>query len=133
MHPTVSQYAEVLGELAVHTSQEKAPSIAEHFFRFLQRRGEEKKMAAIVKHWEKVEAEKDSRVSVAVVTASETVPATRVALAREAAKLFPEKQVALRYDVDHAVIGGVLFRTDEILYDATLATELDALKKSIAR
>lgn len=133
MHPTVSQYAEALQELTAGASREEAAGIAENLFGLLKRRGEEKKVSAIVKCLEKSEAAKEDRVSVTAVTAYEAQPETRAALALQAAKLFPHKKIDLRYETDRNMIGGALLRTDETLYDMTLASEVRALKHSLLK
>lgn len=133
MHPTVSQYAEALGELTANASQEETAGIAENLFGLLKRRGEEKKMGAIVQYLEKNEAAKAGRLSVTVVTAYEAEPETRVLLTRQAEQIFPDKKIELRYEVDRTMIGGALFRTDETLYDATLAREVQTLKNSLLK
>lgn len=128
MYPTVSQYAEVLEELSKNATAEQVTDIADCFLGFLRRRGEQKKIGAIMKYVEKAVAQKEGRVSVAVVTAYEVTEDDKQKLSRAANRLFPEKKVELKYAVDRAVIGGALFSTDEMLYDATLATRLRALK-----
>lgn len=133
MHPTVSQYAQALEELTESVASEKAAAIAENFFGFLKRRGEEQKMSAIVKCLEKNKAAKEGRVSVTVVTAYETDLETRELLARQAEQIFPDKKIELRYETDREMIGGALLRTDETLYDTTLANEVRALKNSLLK
>lgn len=133
MHPTVSQYAQALEELTESVASEKVAEIAENFSGFLKRRGEGEKMNAIVRCLEKNKAAKEDRVSVTAVTAYEADTETRVLLALRAAKLFPSKKIELRYEVDRDMIGGALFRTDETLYDTTLASEVRALKHSLLK
>lgn len=131
MHPTISQYTEVLEELAKNATPEQAVDITDHFLGFLKRRGEQKKIGAIVRYWEKVVAQKEGRVAVAVRTAYETTEESKKKLSRVTHALFPEKKVAIRYVVDRAVIGGALFSTDEMVYDATLVARLQALKNAL--
>lgn len=128
MHPTISQYAEVLEELAKDATPEQAADITDRFLGFLKRRGEQKKIDAIVKYWEKAVAQKEGRVAVVVRTAYEMTEENKKRLSRVAHTLFPDKKVAIRYGVDRAVIGGAVFSTDEMVYDATLAARLQALK-----
>lgn len=133
MHPTISQYAQALEELTERAASEKVAEIAENFFGFLKRCGEEKKMDAIMKSLEQCEADKENRVSVTVVTAHAATKGIKEKLAVKAQKLFPNKKIAMRYEVDADAIGGALFRTDERLYDVTLAAELKTLKNSLSR
>jgi F-type H+-transporting ATPase subunit b len=122
-----SQYEEALKKLLVNTAHKKT-SVNQNPPGFSKIRGEEKKMSAIVKHLEKIEAEKEGRISLTVVTAREVAKETKNKLVSQAAKLFPDKKIELRYEVDQEVIGGILFRTDETLYDATIAGKLQTLK-----
>jgi F-type H+-transporting ATPase subunit b len=127
-----SQYEEALKKLLADTDHKKT-SVNQNPPGFSKIRGEEKKMSAIVKHLEKIEAEKEGRISVTVVTAREVAKEIKNKLAAQAAKLFPDKKIELRYEIDSEVIGGVLFRTDETLYDATIAGKLQTLKNSFLK
>ena len=128
-----NQYAEALKKLLVSSASEKTTSINQNPPGFSKIRGEEKKIGAIVKHLEKIEAEKEGRFAVTVVTARAMEREVKNQLASQAAKLFPDKKVELRYEVDSDVIGGVLFRTDTTLYDATIASKLQVLKDSFLK
>ena len=129
MRPTVSQYARSLEELTYDATAQKVVEVAQNFFGFLKRRGEGKKIPAIIKQLEHLEREKAKRVDVVVVTAHEVSKSTREGLTKKAETFFPGKQVALTYRIDTDVIGGALFRTDETLYDTTISNELQALSK----
>lgn len=127
MHPTVSQYAQALNELARDTSVPTA-TIVKNFFSFLKRRGENVLTRAVLQHLERMENVAQNVVEVMVVTAREVSPHQAKRLQKQAQALFPDKQVILKYRVDASVIGGALFRTEEIQYDATLRASLDSLK-----
>lgn len=133
MRPTISQYARSLEELSSGATGETVVVIAKNFAGFLKRRGEEKKLPAILKQLEKIEAEKEGKIAVMAVLAHEADETTKKKLSLQVEKLFPEKKVELSYTIDKKVIGGVVFRTDETLYDATLANELLSLKKSLLK
>ncbi|MFZ2984468.1 MAG: F0F1 ATP synthase subunit delta [Candidatus Moraniibacteriota bacterium] len=120
-------------ELSSETTPAAASIIARNFFGFLKRRGEEKKMNAILKQLEKMDAVQDGRVAVTVVLAHVADADTKARLSSQASKLFPHKKVEIQYVMDPGVIGGAVFRTDEVLYDATLAAELNSLKKSLVQ
>jgi F-type H+-transporting ATPase subunit b len=127
-----SQYEEALKKLLVNIAHKKT-SVNQNPPGFSKIRGEEKKMSAIVKHLEKIEAEKEGRILVTMVTANEVAKEIKNKLAAQAAKLFSDKKIELRYEVDPEVIGGALFRTDETLYDATIAGKLQTLKNSFLK
>ncbi|MDP3957072.1 MAG: F0F1 ATP synthase subunit delta [bacterium] len=133
MRSTVSQYAEALEELTEHATPEKVQMIIENFRGLLRRRREGKKMGAVVKRLEKMEAEKKGQVTVTVTTAHEADKETKQRLLSQAERLFPHKKAELQYVINKNVIGGAVFSTDEVLYDATLATELKELKKILKK
>jgi len=128
MSPTVSQYARALEELTESAGSAEMVKVVKNFLGLLRRRGEEKKIGAILHRLEKMEAEKKGQVLVTVVTAHETEKDTKHTLLSRTEKLFPQKKVELQYVIDKDVIGGAVFRTEETLYDATISNELKKLK-----
>jgi F-type H+-transporting ATPase subunit delta len=132
MRPTVSQYAEVLEELSRDSGAE-VQEVAKNFLGFLKRRGETKKLASIVRRLEERAQEKSGELSVTAVTAHPASAETKTLLAEVAEKVFPEKKIDLIYQTDENVIGGVLLRTREALFDATLATRAKALKQALRK
>lgn len=132
MRPTVSQYAEALEAL----SQEgtiAVSDIASNFLGFLRRRGGSDQAVAIIKQLEKREAEQSGKLQVTVVTARELSEETKRLLLEKAGSIFTGKTIMFSYEIDSTVIGGVCFRTDETLYDATVLAELDALREIIRK
>lgn len=128
MRPTVSQYAEAL-ELLSQEGQLSPVNITENFIGFLKRRGESDKAGAIIRSLEKRATLKNGQLVVTVTTAHELNSEIKIALTKKAESLFPGKKIDFLYHTDSAVIGGVSFRTDEMLYDATVATELRLLQQ----
>jgi F0F1-type ATP synthase delta subunit len=129
MRPTVSQYAEVLEVLSKEGMN--VQDLAKNFLGFLKRRGESDKATVVIEQLGKRSLSQSGILPVTVVTAHELDEATKQALRTQAGQIFPGKTVELRYTVDTSVIGGARFSTPETLYDATVATELGALKKVI--
>lgn len=133
MRPTASQYAEALSELSLGAAPEKVSGIVANLFGFLRRRGEEEKIGSIIKNLEMIEAEQSALVCVTAVTAFDPDEETKSLLTAKAEELFVGKKVVLEYKRDADVIGGALFRTDEALYDMTIARELSALKQVLLK
>lgn len=129
MRPTVSQYALALEALSKEGM--KVQDLAKNFLGFLKRRGESDKATAVIEQLGKRALSQLGILPVTVVTAHELDETTKQALRVQAGQIFPQKTVELRYTVDTALIGGARFSTDETLYDATVATELSALKNVI--
>ena len=133
MRPTVSQYAEALADLTDQAPPATVAEIVKNFLGFLRRRGEQEKMDAIVKRLEKSAADKAGQVTVTVVTAHPVAKESQSVLVKQAAALFPHKKIILQYEIDPEMIGGARFRSDETLYDATLAAALQTLKHSLLK
>ncbi len=130
MRPTISQYAQALEELSQTTQDAKV--LAKNLLSFLKRRGESEKGALILERLEQLERNKAKQVVVTAVTAHEVSSETKKLLTKQAEGLFPGKAIELVYQVDPSVIGGVRFHSEETLYDATVASEVSALKKAIS-
>ena len=129
MRPTVSQYAEALEVLSKEGMN--VQDLAKNFLGFLKRRGESDKATVVIEQLGKRSLSQLGILPVTVVTAHELDEAMKQTLQAQAGQIFPDKKVELRYTVDTSVIGGARFSTPETLYDATVATELGALKKVI--
>lgn len=122
-----------LEELSSGAPQETVALIAKNFFRLLKRRGDWKKKDAIIKYVEKINDEKEGKIHVTVVLAHIPDDETKEKLFLHASSIFPDKKVLLSYERDTEMIGGATFRTDEVLYDATLRAQVDNLKKSLLK
>ena len=127
MRPTPVQYAKAFSLLS---SEGKSENLVSNLIAFLTRRGETKKLPSIVKELERLEREKNLETTVAIVTATEATPEMKTLLSKKAEQLFPGRKLTLSFSVDASVLGGARFRTDSAVCDATLKTELSALKKN---
>lgn len=132
MRPTVSQYAAALEELTAAPSADIA-LIVRNFFGVLHHRGDKVNAEAVLRKLETTAAEKEGRVPITVVTARETDSEMKDLLAKKIEALFPGKRAELHFEIDASIIGGALFRTDEVLYDATLRAELKALERLLIK
>lgn len=131
MRPTVTQYAQALEELASDTSVREA-TIVQNFAAYLKRHGETGRLPLVVRELEARAKQAEGLLSVRVVTAHEGDDALRSLLLKKAERLFPGKTIEAEYVVDPAVMGGVRFETAEQSYDATVQSELCAMKKLIS-
>ena len=131
MRPTVSQYATALTALSLEEGGGKEALFAKNIVAWLKRRGEDKKLPAIVAYLEKLAAVKAGTLTVKATVARTLSEESKQHLTEKAQALFPGKQITLHYVIDEHVIGGAKLSTEETLYDGTLANELAALKKFI--
>jgi F-type H+-transporting ATPase subunit delta len=132
MHPTVTQYAQALEELSADAPVDASTLVA-NLARSLKRAGQTQLLPAILSELTAREALGAGVLAVRVVTAYEADQATRKQLLHQAEALFPGKKIETTFETEQSVIGGVRFETATMLYDATLATKLAQLKKSISK
>lgn len=132
MRPTVSQYAQALQEFISDAKPEKVAEISKNFLAFLKRRGEEGKVDSIFKRLEKMEDEKSGHVTVKAITAHELSESMKSSLVTKAQNIFPGKKIELLFSVDPKIIGGAKLRSDEMLYDASLATAVKKLRTRLS-
>ncbi len=133
MRPTISQYAKSLEELSQGKTEADIVLLVQHFFAFLKRRKEGKKIRSIIECLEKMQDKKDGVQVVKATLAREADEVTKAQIMKEAEKVFPEKKIILTYTIDKNIIGGVCLRTDEVLYDATLSHTLTYIKQSFLK
>ncbi|MGK2848626.1 MAG: F0F1 ATP synthase subunit delta [Minisyncoccota bacterium] len=131
MRPTVSQYVQALTELTDDVSVDRVSEIAEHFWGLLRQTGTLRDIPAIIKGLEQREADRKNQLAVTILTAHPARPETRHTLTTKANQLFPGQVLMVRFDVDARLIGGALFRTNEVVYDMTLVRETQQLKTSL--
>jgi F-type H+-transporting ATPase subunit delta len=132
MHPTVTQYAQALEELSLGTSPSPL-TLVKNLVRLLKRDGRSSLLPAILGALESREAEHSGVLAVRIVTAHTADGTTEKLLRKKAKALFSGKKIVATFGVDPSVIGGVRFETEEAVYDATVATELAKLRKSISK
>lgn len=133
MRPTVSQYAKSLDILSSEATEENVSHIVANFFQFLKRRGDWNKRQAILEYLEKMHREQSGELTVRAIVAHEPDAETKEEITLQAKRLFPEKKILLSYEVEKNMIGGVMLRTDEVMYDATLKTQVHNLNKSLLK
>lgn len=135
MRPTITQYAQALTELGagLEPGTVAAEDLSRSFVAYLERVGERENLEAVLRSLERIESGRDGVISVEATLAHPADGATRQALEAKAAGLFPDQRVELSYRIDPELIGGARFRSEEILYDASLSGELGELKKALMR
>jgi F0F1-type ATP synthase delta subunit len=130
MRLSIPQYAQALLELERGGD---ATETASRFFAWLNRRGEGRKAGKIVEVAERLLREQSGIMDVTVTTAHEADAATKENLLAEARAVFAGKRIEVRFATDADLIGGVKFRSDSLLYDATLSTAVRKLRMTLTQ
>ncbi len=132
MRLSIRQYAEALLDLEHVQGEEEAVQSGKRFLLWLSRRGEAKKLRKIVHEAERLIREQSGISAVHITTAHQADTTLRDVL-RQQAEVRIGKRVDTSFAVDARLIGGAKMQSEEVLYDATLATCLDRLKSSLLR
>jgi F0F1-type ATP synthase delta subunit len=82
---------------------------------------------------ERLLREQSGIMDVTVTTAHEADAATKENLLAEARAVFAGKRIEVRFATDADLIGGVKFRSDSLLYDATLSTAVRKLRMTLTQ
>ncbi len=130
MRLSIPQYAQALLELE---KEGNATEIASRFFDWLNRRGEGKKAGEIVAMAERILREQSGIMDVTITTAQEADTTTKETLLAQAETVFVGQKIEARFVTDADVIGGAKFRSESVLYDATLSTAVRKLRTSLSR
>lgn len=131
MRLSIRQYAQALLDLEREQGAKEAVRSSERFFAWLSRRGEAKKLGKIVREAERLIRERSGTAVVRITTVHSADEALRTLLRKQAKSVFVGKAVETSFATDARLIGGVKMRSEEVLYDATLATRLERLRNSL--
>lgn len=103
-----------------------------NFLRLLVDRRRETSLADIARQFRDLADERAGRIRGTVVSATPLAPDTLQALQR-ALQSITKGQVLLKTEVDPAVLGGVSAQVGSVLYDGTLRTGLDEIRRALKR
>ena len=130
MRLSIPQYAQALLELE---KEGDAVGTASRFFAWLSCRGEGKKMKKIIGEADRIFRLRSGITDIVITTAHDADTAMKESLLREARAVFAGKRIEARFVTDADVIGGAKFRSDSLLFDATLSTAVRKLKTVLSR
>lgn len=135
--PAVSreQVAQLIGDVLLAQGQASnalpAESRLRNLLQLLARNRRLRLLPVITAEFETLRARAEARVDVDVTTAEANVPAAqREALAKALAKRL-NRQVAVQWHVDAALIAGAMIRAGDFVIDGTVRGELDRLSQSL--
>lgn len=131
MRVSIRQYAGALLDLEQGLTLEQAAGAAARFAVWLKRRGEAKKLPAIVVEAERLIQERAGQVDVEICSARAAGAEMEQSLIRQAEGIFPGKKIAVKFATDETLIGGARFRSEETLYDASLRAAVKRMRASL--
>jgi F-type H+-transporting ATPase subunit delta len=102
------------------------------FLRLLVDRGRLTSLSDIARQFRELADERAGRIRGKVVSATPLAPETLLQLQR-ALESITKAQVLLQTEVDPSVLGGVSAQVGSVLYDGTLRTGLDEIRRALKR
>ncbi|HEX4871666.1 MAG TPA: F0F1 ATP synthase subunit delta [Nevskiaceae bacterium] len=128
-HPAVSRPA--LAQLLIDLLKERLGKPGAGLVRVLADNGRLRLAADIAAQFERLKAEAESRVDVAITTAVAAPAAQQQALAAAIGKRLG-REVQVQWSTDEALLAGAVVRAGDLVIDGSLRGELSKLKAALA-
>lgn len=123
---TVTQYAKALYELTRDLKGEKMHDSVAEFVKLLAREHKLKQGERIVNEFIKYAKKMEGVIPLTVITAREMTERELIKIGN----VF-SKNAEITTAVDPAIIGGVVIKTDDVIFDGSLRTQVARLKNSL--
>lgn len=125
------QYAAALWQATAGQTTAQAKAVIERFVQLLADRGSLHETAAIISAFERYDRQQRQAVLATATTAHELSPTARREIERVVAAQVPAAEaVDLETVVDPSVIGGVVVRINDTVYDGSLRRQVADLEHS---
>jgi F-type H+-transporting ATPase subunit delta len=131
MKISLKKYAQALYEATADKSEAEAKRYIVNFVKILAENKDLKRADLIAKHFSKVWNREHGVTVIDVLTAQEMDSETVELLNGYIVKLFKADKVVIRKKVDKSILGGVVFRHGDMVYDASLKSRINGLKEAM--
>ena len=129
MKISLKKYAQALYEATKDKSEAEVKTYVKNFVKILAENKDLKRGELIGKYFQKTWNREHGITVVDVTTAQEASKETVELLNDHIIKLFKADKVMMRQKVDKNILGGVIIRNGDTVYDGSLKSEIDSLKK----
>lgn len=106
---------------------DKTPEIAKNFYRYLIKKGLKRKLPLIMEKLDKIALSQGNFLELEVTSAKPLSDKDREKIKKQ----FYPKQVITKENVDHSLIGGIIFKINETTYDGSIKSNLGRLKEAL--
>lgn len=130
MKPTARQYAEALHVITQNQNAEETEKILAGFLARLRREKGMKKLPAIIRALGRLEEERSGVTRVRAIVARDWAGEQKI-ISEAAEKIFGSEKVKVGIAVKSDVLGGLLLRVENAVWDGTVRTRLNRLKQSL--
>jgi len=133
MKITAKKYAQALFESTEGKSKNESEKIISRFVNILVENKDLKKAEKVINCFGKIWNENHAIAAVDVVTAEEADDNLVRSLNVYVAKMFKAKNVEISRKVDKSIIGGIIIRHHDTIYDGSLKSRLYSLKEKLIK
>ena len=127
---SINQYAQSLHEVLQETHDNHLDQVIENFIRILKNNGDLYHYGQIISAYEELDRKHRGVVKGEITVANKKVVDAK--LLTDLNKI-AGKQVELTTKTDEDILGGVVIRLEDTLIDASIKTQIDNLKNSLAK
>ena len=120
------QFAKALYEVTAGLPEEKIPEVVEQFFLVLQKNNKLNKIDYIIDEFVAYAKKQQGIKTITIETAQTLVPTILTKIKKE----FGENS-EISQTINKNLLGGIKIKVDDMIYDASLTTQLNKLKQSL--
>lgn len=131
MKISLKKYAQALYEATVDKSEEEARVCVQNFVKILAENKDLKRGDLIGKYFKKAWNRENGITVVDITTAREADVETEKMLSKYSAKLFTSDKIVIRKKVDKDILGGVIIKNGDTVYDGSLRTRVRDLRDAM--
>jgi len=132
MKVNTKQYAQTLFSLVEGETKEKSLKIIENFARFLVKNNDAFRLEKIEKDFISLWDKERSILKVEIVSANELPVESENLLINYIKNKIGAKEINITRKLDKAILGGVIIKYGDKIFDASLRSRLDKLKETIS-
>lgn len=133
MKISLKKYAQALYEATADKSEAEVKRYIENFVKILAENKDLKRGELIGKYFQKTWNREHGITVVDVTTAQEASKETIEFLSGYVVKLFKADKVTIRQKIDKNILGGVIIKNGDTVYDGSLKTRIHNLKEQMVK
>lgn len=132
MKVNTKQYAQTLFSLVEGKTKEKSLKIIENFARFLVKNNDAFRLEKIEKDFSSLWDKENSILKVEIISANELPVESETLLINYIKNKVGAKEINITRKLDKSILGGVIIKYGDKIFDAGLRSRLDKLKETIS-
>lgn len=133
MKITINQYAQTLFDLTNGKGEAEVQKVVLNFFKVVKKNGQLKLMSKVMEAFSLIWNEKNKIIEAEIVTACELDLETKSKLEDQLKKKYGVENVIIKEKLDKSVLGGMVLRIKDEVFDYSIKGQLKKLKQELAK